>query len=179
MSGYSYPGGWLHNELRGEGLVYFVHASQLTGPAPGYFAFIAQTQPDKIDEVVQRIQKNVDRAKDGKITPEEFRTAIEMITSLHAQENTTIGEQAQQAALDELYGLGYDYDKSFDDRIEAVKLEDVVRVAKKYLDKCVEVTASPAAGKREMKRIVVQASRLHFSEQARRLHHKRMTGRRA
>ena len=22
LAGYSYPGGWLHNELRGEGLVY-------------------------------------------------------------------------------------------------------------------------------------------------------------
>jgi zinc protease len=143
MSGYSYPGGWLHNELRGEGLVYYVHASQLTGPAPGYFTFIAQTRPDKVAEVVERIKKNVVRAKEGKISPEEFRTAIEMITSLHAQENTTIGEQAQQAAVDDLYGLGYDYDKSFDARIEAVKLDDVVRVAKKYLDKCVEVTASP------------------------------------
>ncbi|MCX7427507.1 MAG: pitrilysin family protein, partial [Planctomycetia bacterium] len=145
MSGYSYPGGWLHNELRGEGLVYYVHASQLTGPAPGYFTFMAQTQPEKVAEVVQRIKKNVARATAGDISPEEFRTAIEMITSLHAQENTTIGEQAQQAAVDDLYGLGYDYDKSFDARIEAVKLEDVVRVAKKYLDKCVEVTASPAA----------------------------------
>jgi zinc protease len=143
MSGYSYPGGWLHNELRGEGLVYYVHAQQLTGPAPGYFTFIAQTQPEKVAEVVERIKQNVARARDGKISPEEFRTAIEMITSLHAQENTTIGEQAQQAAVDDLLGLGYAYDKSFDARIEAVKLEDVVRVAKKYLDKCVEVTASP------------------------------------
>ena len=28
MAGYHYPGGWLHNELRGEGLVYAVHALQ-------------------------------------------------------------------------------------------------------------------------------------------------------
>jgi zinc protease len=48
-SGYSYPGGWLHTELRGAGLVYFVHAFQITGPVPGYFGILAQTQPDKID----------------------------------------------------------------------------------------------------------------------------------
>ena len=35
MAGYQYPGGWLHNELRGEGLVYAVHAMQMTGPVPG------------------------------------------------------------------------------------------------------------------------------------------------
>jgi len=145
LSGYSYPGGWLHEELRGEGLVYFVHAMQITGPAPGYFTIFSQTRPDKIDEVVQRIHGNLDRARKGKIAPEEFRTAIDMILALHAQDNTTMAEQARQAALDELYGLGYDYDKSFPSRISAVTVEDVVRVARKYLDKSVLVTTSPHA----------------------------------
>jgi len=143
MSGYSYPGGWLHNELRGEGLVYFVHAFQVTGPAPGYFAILAQTEPEKISEVVTRIQQNVAKAASGEITEEELRTARQMVISLHAQENTTIGEQAQQAALDELYGLGYDHDKGFDARIEAVTLDDVVRAARKHFNNYVLVTSSP------------------------------------
>jgi zinc protease len=143
MSGYGYPGGWLHNELRGEGLVYLVHAFQMTGPAPGYFAILAQTEPEKINEVVGRLQKSVARARAGEIPKDEFRTAQQMVIALHAQENTTIGEQAQQAALDELYGLGYDYDKTFDARIEAVTLDDVVRVARKYLNNHVLVTTSP------------------------------------
>jgi zinc protease len=143
MSGYTYPGGWLHNELRGEGLVYFVHAYQITGPVPGFFAIVSQTRPDKIDEVVSRIQKNVERAKEGKITEEEFLRAKQMVTALHAQEGTTIGSQAQEAAIDELYGLGYDYRKTFDARIEAVQLPDVVRAAKKYFNNHVLVTLSP------------------------------------
>jgi zinc protease len=144
-SGYTYPGGWLHKELRGEGLVYFVHAMQITGPAPGYFAAIAQTRPDAVGEVVERIEKNMARAKRGDISREEFERAVEMVTSLHAQENTTIAQQAAVAATDELYGLGYDYDKSFDERMRAVTLEDVVRAANKYLGEHVVVTASPAA----------------------------------
>ncbi|MBN2474596.1 MAG: insulinase family protein [Pirellulales bacterium] len=143
VSGYSYPGGWLHNELRGQGLVYYVHALQLTGPAPGFFVVLAQTQPEKIDEVVGRIQRNLDRAKQGEITPEEFATAVQMVIALHAQENTTIGGQARQAALDDLYGLGYLYDKKFDARIQAVTLDDVVRVAREYLGNYVLVTSSP------------------------------------
>ncbi len=142
-SGYSYPGGWLHTELRGEGLVYFVHAFQITGPVPGYFAVLAQTMPEKIDEVVKRILKNIDRAKQGKISADEFKTAVEMVTALHAQENTTIEAQARLAALYELYGLGYDYDKTFDARIEAVKLDDVVRAARKYLGNYILTTMSP------------------------------------
>ena len=143
MAGYHYPGGWLHNELRGEGLVYAVHACQMTGPAPGYFAIFAQTRPDKLDEVVARIERNVERAKEGRISEDEFRTAVQRVIALHAQENTTIAEQAQQAALDELYGLGYDYHKTFDARIEAVKLEDVMAVAQKYFGNHVLVTSSP------------------------------------
>ena len=143
MAGYNYPGGWLHNELRGEGLVYAVQASQMTGPVPGYFDIVAQTSPDKLDEVVTRIERNVERAKEGKIGEDEFRTAVEMVIALHAQECTTIAEQAQQATLDELYGLGYDYHKTFDSRIKAVKLEEVVGVAKKFFGNHVLVTSSP------------------------------------
>ncbi len=143
-SGYSYPGGWLHKELRGAGLVYFVHAFQMTGPAPGYFAVMAQTRPQALDEVVGRIEKNLDRAKQRDITQEEFGRAVEMIIALDAQQNTTLAEQAAQAATDELYGLGYDYDKSFDARIRAVTLEEVVRAARKYLGNHVLATASPA-----------------------------------
>jgi zinc protease len=143
LNGYSTPGGWLHNELRGEGLVYYVQSTELTGPVPGYFLITSQTRPDKIDEVVQRIRRNLDRAKEGKIPEEEFRTAIEQIVGLHAQENVTIGEQARSAALDELYGLGYDYDKKFDAQIRAVTLPDVVRVARKYLANSILVTTSP------------------------------------
>jgi zinc protease len=148
MAGYHYPGGWLHTELRGEGLVYSVHAMQMTGPAPGYFEILAQTRPDKLDEVVTRIERNVARAKEGRISPDEFRTATERVVALHAQENTTIAEQAMQAALDELYGLGYDYHKGFDARIEAVKLQDVVAAARKYFGNHVLVTSSPEKGKK-------------------------------
>ena len=51
--------------------------------------------------------------------------------------------QARLAALDELYGLGYDYDKTFEERIEAVTPDDVTAVARKYLDKSLLTTSSP------------------------------------
>jgi zinc protease len=143
MAGYRYPGGWLHNELRGEGLVYFVSAAQMTGPVPGFFAVISQTRPDKLAEVVSRVEKKVQRAKEGTISEEEFHTAVDRIIALHAQEDTMIAEQAMQAALDEMYGLGYDYRKTFDARIKAVTLKDVIAAANKYLGNHVLVTSSP------------------------------------
>jgi len=143
MSGYNYPGGWLFAELRGEGLVYAVDAVEITGPVPGYFLIFAQTQPEKLDVVVRRILRNVERARAGQITPEEFALAQKMVVAMHSQENTTIGAQAQLAALHELYGLGYEYDKTFEARIQAVTLADVIQVARKCFHHHVLVTTSP------------------------------------
>ncbi len=143
MAGYRYGGGsWLFKELRGEGLVYGVHGTLLTGPAPGYLVFIAQTGPDKVGEVAKRFQQNIARAVKGEITEEEFNIAQQMMISANAQENTTAGEQATLAALNELYGLGYDYDKTFAQRVQNVTLKDVKAAAKKYFTHYVEVITS-------------------------------------
>jgi zinc protease len=143
LNGYSTPGGWLHNELRGEGLIYYIFTHEMTGPVPGYFVITSQPRADKLDEVVERIRRNLEKAKRGDIPDAEFRTAIEQIIGLHAQENVTIAEQARTAALDELLNLGYDYDTKFDAEIRAVSKADVVRVAQKYLTKSLLVTTAP------------------------------------
>ncbi|MGQ9912870.1 MAG: M16 family metallopeptidase [Thermogutta sp.] len=143
MSGYGYPGGWLHEELRGQGLVYMVHATTFAGPTPGFFVIMSQTSPDALAEVVSRIKRRVEQAKAGRIDAKEFEIAKQLLTAYHAQENTTIGDQAFQAVLNELYGLGYDYEKTFDTRIEAVTLDDVIEVARRYLGNSILATTSP------------------------------------
>ncbi|MDO4549862.1 MAG: pitrilysin family protein [Planctomycetia bacterium] len=143
MAGYRYGGSsWLFTELRGEGLVYSVQGAILTGPAPGYMIFLAQTAPDKVDEIIRRFQKNVERAKTGQITEEEFLIAKEMMIAANAQENTTAGEQATITAINELFGLGYDYDKTFAERIEKVTLEEVKAAAEKYFQNPLVITTS-------------------------------------
>ena len=70
--------------------------------------------------------------------------------------NETPAAQASQAALDELYGLGYDYHQHFAERINAVKLPDVPAVARGLLRDCVITVSTPkpdgvnkTTGKRE------------------------------
>lgn len=136
-------GGRLHEELRGEQLVYYVFGMQMVGFAPGYFNFLAQTRPESVTQVVTRIRANLDKiAKEG-IPSDEFEKAKAKLIIAHALRNTTPAERAFQASIDELYGLGYDYEKGYAERINKVKVDDVVDVVKKFFVHGLTVTTSP------------------------------------
>jgi zinc protease len=133
----------LHEELRGEQLVYYVFGIQMTGFAPGYFTFLAQTRPESVPQVVARIRKNIDQIRKEGIPADEFEKAKAKLVIAHALKNTTPSERAFQTSIDELYGLGFDYDKGYADRIGKVTADDVVSVVKKFFDHGVTVTSSP------------------------------------
>ncbi len=142
LTGGGGAGGRLFEELRGEQLVYYVFGTQMTGFAPGYFVFLAQTRPESVSQVVGRSRAAVDKVRREGIPADEFDKAKEKLIVSHAMQNTTPAERAFQASIDELYGLGYDYDKSYPERIGKVTIDDVVAVVKKYFDHAVVVTSS-------------------------------------
>ncbi len=144
LTGGSGAGGRLFNELRGEGLVYYVFGINLTGQAPGYFVFMAQTRPETSDEVLQRIQANVRRIAEEGIAPEDFELAKQKLIAAQAQRNVTPTSQAFQAAVDELYGLGYDHHKTYEARISQVTIEDVRNLVKEYFQNAIIATSAPA-----------------------------------
>lgn len=144
LTGGSGAGGRLFNELRGEGLVYYVFGIELTGQAPGYFMFMAQTRPETVDEVVNRIQANLKRVEEEGVAPDDFELAKQKLIAAHAQKNVTPASQAFQAAVDELYGLGYDNDKLYDDRINKVTVADLQALVRDYFQTAVIATSSPA-----------------------------------
>jgi predicted Zn-dependent peptidase len=59
-------------------------------------------------------------------------------------DNETPAEQATTAALDELYGLGYDYHDQFGERVNAVTIGDVRNVARSRLGKAFVTISTPA-----------------------------------
>ncbi|MFO7899479.1 MAG: pitrilysin family protein [Planctomycetota bacterium] len=144
MSGVGWPGGWLHGDLRGAGLVYVVHAYAFHGlRTPGFFGVYALTRPDKVGEVRSIIDKNIERAKSGPVPKDEFERAKEMAVTVELLGRQTNGSLATQAALDELYGLGHDFGDTFAERVRSVTRADVLRVAKKYLDHRALVVVKP------------------------------------
>jgi zinc protease len=145
MSGIGFPGGWLHTELRGQQLVYVVHAFNWFGLEPGYFGIIAATQPQKVDEVVSRILRNTEKAKAGDFSDAELERAKHLAVIAERLERQTNAQFASDAALSELYGLGYDFSIHDKERLEQVSRADVERVARTYLHHPTIVITTPNA----------------------------------
>jgi zinc protease len=137
-------GGRLFKELRGERLVYYVAGRSITGPAPGFYCLVAQTQPQSREEVVRRIQASVRRICDEGIPQAEFELAKQKLTVAHIMQNTTPASQAFQAAVYELLGLGFDFDQQYEQRIRQVTVEAVQELTRRYFHDPIIATSSPS-----------------------------------
>ena len=145
ISGYGLPSGWLHDELRGKQLVYAVHSYNWAGLAPGAFVTYAACQPEKGPTVVGIIERNLRRASQYTPTQAEVDRAVNAILTAELLENQSMSELAMSAALDELYGFGYDFRKRLEEHYRKVTPADVARVGRKYLSGgYVVVVAGPA-----------------------------------
>jgi zinc protease len=133
ISGYHLPSGWLHNELRGKRLVYVVHASNWAGLLPGAFVVYAGTQPANASQVVQIIEKDLKAASNYEPTQQEIDLAVNTILTAELLGNQSVASLALSGAIDELYGLGYDFRMKLEQNYRAVKPQDVLRVGRKYL----------------------------------------------
>jgi zinc protease len=143
LSGIGFPGGWLHTELRGQQLVYVVHALNWLGLDPGYFGIIAATQPPKAQQVIDIILQKVEQAKAGKFSDDELERAKRLAviaTRLQRQSNKDI---AADAAINELFRLGYNFSMDEAQRLDAVTRAEVQRVAQTYLNHPTIVLTTP------------------------------------
>jgi zinc protease len=143
LSGIGFPGGWLHTELRGKQLVYYVHAFNWFGLEPGYFGVIAATQPPQAQEVVEIILRQIDKARSGEISEAELARAKQLAVIADRLDRQTNSERAMTATLDELYGLGYAFSTQTAERLSQVTKADVQRVAQAYLQHPTIVITTP------------------------------------
>jgi len=134
MSGAGHPGGRLHDRLRENQIVYVVHAYNQPGLDPGLFAVYAGTTPDKMDMAMSIIKEEIEKLQTDPVPDEEMERAKKMCISEKQIGLQTNNDQAFTMGLDELYGLGYDRMSRYEERINAITKEDVMRVASKYLD---------------------------------------------
>jgi zinc protease len=147
-SGYEYPTGYLHEVLRGQGLVYVVQAFNWPGrddKLPGTFAVYAGCDPHNVNKVVGLILENIARLQG---TPNDmneswFGRSKQLITTADAIDNQTPDAQATTSALDELFGLGYNFHDGFAGRINGVSLDQVRQVSQSLLTHCTVTVSTP------------------------------------
>jgi zinc protease len=146
-------GGRLFAEIREKrALAYRVSAFSMEGIDPGYFAVYVATSPENLDEATRAIRDELRALIDKGITAEELARAQRYLVGTHA-----IGLQRKSAiaaalAFHEAYGQGWRAYKLYSEAVLKVKAQDVLRVARKYLDPRREVaavvkpSAAPLAG---------------------------------
>jgi zinc protease len=139
-------GGRLFRELRDRrGLAYVVTSFTQVGLDPGFFGTYIATAPTNRDAAIEGLKAQLTRLTRDLIAPDELERAKRYIVGRYEIGLQSNDAQALTMGLDERYGLGYDYGDRYIERIQAVQREDVLAVAKKYidLDRCVLVMVGP------------------------------------
>ncbi|RAP34078.1 hypothetical protein DID75_00445 [Candidatus Marinamargulisbacteria bacterium SCGC AG-410-N11] len=140
LSGMNYPGGRLHTQLRGEGLVYVVHAMNRTGIDQGYFFIYALTSADKVERVKSIILDHIQSVKYESITDKEFSLAKSQVKFYYKDRISSLENLAIITAADELYGRGFDHYLSITKDIDSISKDDIRKTAQQYFKNPQEFT---------------------------------------
>jgi zinc protease len=131
---YSGMGSRLFLHLRDElSLCYYCGTYQLLGLDPGYLAFYVGTTPPKVELCEREIAKEIDRLKTEGVSAAELDRARNGLIGQRKVKMQDNADFSMTVGLDELYGLGYKFYESMDDKYRAVTIEDIKRVANTYL----------------------------------------------
>ncbi|HEV2804814.1 MAG TPA: pitrilysin family protein [Chthoniobacterales bacterium] len=114
------------------GLAYFVGASQMQGLVPGLFLFYLGTDPQKIEPVKAALMEEIGKLATEGLSEVELARAKKKVIGQQQIGNQSNDSFGYTAALDELYGLGFDHYKALERDVERVTSEEVRRVAAKY-----------------------------------------------
>jgi zinc protease len=114
------------------GLAYFVGSSQMLGLVPGPFIFYLGTAPERLEAVRTELLDEIDLLAKNGLTADELARAREKAIGQQDIRNQSQEALAYSCALDELYGIGYEYYKTERAQLEAVTLEQAKQVCQKY-----------------------------------------------
>jgi zinc protease len=114
------------------GLAYFVGSSQMSGLARGMFGFYLGTAPEKVNEVKHALHDEISKLAENGLSVEEVARAKEKSIGQQEIRNQSNQAFAFQAALNELYGLGYNFHLEQRRQIGELTVEQVRAVARKY-----------------------------------------------
>jgi zinc protease len=123
------------------GLAYSVGSVFAASKSPGPFEIVMQTKNASVDEAMARARQQVEQIRAAPISDDELQEAKRYLTGsfpLRLDSNCKIADFIAQAWF---YDLGMHYAEVYIQRVNAVTLADVQRVAQLYLhpDRFIEV----------------------------------------
>jgi zinc protease len=124
-------------KLRDElGLAYTTFASitMTAGLDPGRFVAFIGTSPENMNLAIDGLIQEIRRIVEQPVTESELQDAKEYLTGSFVFAFETSSQIARFLVHAQVYGLGFDYIDKYPEYIHRVTIEDIARVARKYLD---------------------------------------------
>jgi zinc protease len=124
----------LYRRVREEaGLAYGISAFSYTPGDPGLLGVDATVDPKKRDAAEQLVLQIVDEIRQSGITAEELTKAKKISLSHHLDSLTTMRGQASDIGSNWLLTRNLDFSRDYLAAVQKVTLDDIRRVARKYL----------------------------------------------
>jgi len=124
-------------KLRDElGLAYTTFASitMTAGLDPGRFVAFIGTSPENMNLAIDGLIQEIRRIVEQPVSESELQDAKEYLTGSFVFAFETSSQIARFLVHAQVYGLGFDYIDKYPEYIKRVTVEDIARVAQKYLD---------------------------------------------
>jgi zinc protease len=86
---------------------------------------------------------NLKRVAEEPVSNEELQTAKEMVVTMHYLSLESLEAQAQSAAVNQVLGLGWDYDRRYPDMVRSVTADDILSLARELFTNTLIVKTLP------------------------------------
>jgi zinc protease len=116
-------------------LCYYVGVNQMVGLDTGFIYFYIGTEPEKAKLAEKEILSEIAKLKKDGITKEELGRAKNSLLGERKMQKQNLGDLALASALDELYGLGYDFSDKLESAYQSADAAQIEKVAHEYLSK--------------------------------------------
>jgi len=123
-----------HNLRDKESLAYQVTAYYQTLRGNSALIALMGTQPEKYEQAVTGLKREIEVFKNELITEEEYSRAKNKLVGNYALQRNTMEDQAEFLSLWEGLGLGAKFEDEYLQNVLAPTREDIRRVAQKYFD---------------------------------------------
>jgi len=126
------------------GLAYSVGSFFAARKSPGPFEIVMQTKTASVTDAIARAREQAERIRNEPISDDELQEAQRYLTGSFPLRLDSNGKIADFIAQTWFYDLGTDYPERYIERVKAVTLADVQRVAQAYIhpDRFIEVVVT-------------------------------------